>query len=431
MEIDLIADNIDTGQRAFVECKCLREPLSANVIDLLIGKAVRKKVKLAYVFSTSLLGKEAKGVLDELKLNPDKDIPTIAFVGPASLVDMFIDVYDAERSIPDTVASASLIISPHREPFWVLEQQINGIPQRAVLRPLSRALGPSFAEMKDCLVGESLYSGLEFFSDDGQPTIGPTEAVGARSDSEIVTRITVADALDDYRPCRPQDFIGRHGIQKQVWDFLKRVRDDTTGTRILALSGPSGYGKSSIVLKLADRFRNQKWATKFFLYPIDVRSAKGPLFVAKAVRTAFQAAFDDSFIQHDFPTSVDIDSAESILQSESIQLALQLLRDSRRVLVIFFDQFEELFTCTHRRDFSVLAEGTYLVCPFRGGCCSFTWKSLPCGTPRTHCFAGEGSKLLYAAEAIFDAERDDKAMRENRPAAKKAQTCFFVAPFVV
>ena len=33
MEIDLLADNLDTRQRAFVECKFIRDPFSANVID--------------------------------------------------------------------------------------------------------------------------------------------------------------------------------------------------------------------------------------------------------------------------------------------------------------------------------------------------------------------------------------------------------------
>ncbi len=115
MEIDLIADNIDTGQRVFVECKFVHDPLSANVIQLIIGKAVLKNIKTAYLFSTASLGKEAKGVMDELKREGGLDAPKFAFVGPEDIADMFVDIYDAEPRITDniktsSIASATLIV---------------------------------------------------------------------------------------------------------------------------------------------------------------------------------------------------------------------------------------------------------------------------------------------------------------------------------
>jgi Holliday junction resolvase-like predicted endonuclease len=62
MEIDLVADNIDTKQRIFVECKFVQDSLSANVVDSLIGKAVRKQIEAVFLFSTASLGKEAASV---------------------------------------------------------------------------------------------------------------------------------------------------------------------------------------------------------------------------------------------------------------------------------------------------------------------------------------------------------------------------------
>ena len=91
MEIDLLADHLDTNERAFVECKFLSDPFSANVIDLLIGKAVRRNVRIVYLFSTLNPGKEAKGVLDELNAqNNIANTPKLAFVGPDTIVDMFL-----------------------------------------------------------------------------------------------------------------------------------------------------------------------------------------------------------------------------------------------------------------------------------------------------------------------------------------------------
>src|SRR5690606_8697798 len=101
--------------------------------------------------------------------------------------------------------------------------------------------------------------------------------------AEVVSRVATAETILDYRPCKPDDFVGRVGLQKEIWDFLDAVRSRATPTRIVAVVGASGYGKSSLVAKLASRFRNKKWRNRYYLYPVDVRSARGPLFVAEAL----------------------------------------------------------------------------------------------------------------------------------------------------
>ena len=65
-------------------------------------------------------------------------------------------------------------------------------------------------------------------------------------EEEIVTSVGMADGFDDYRPCRPQDFIGRKSTQNKVCDFLERVRNKENTTRIICFRGLSGHGKSSI-----------------------------------------------------------------------------------------------------------------------------------------------------------------------------------------
>lgn len=342
MEIDLIADNVDTSQRVFVECKFVQDPLSANVIDLIIGKAVRKNIKTAYLFSTAPLGKEARGVMDELKQDQRLDAPKLAFVGPEDIAEMFVDIYDAEPDLQkeSKIASATLILTPQLPAFWVLEVHQNGIPQQAILQPVKDNMNLKTEEINKLFEDHSIYQGLELV----YANLPRDERYIKMLDTEeIVTLVPVADSLDDYRPCKPEHFVGRHDVQKNIWDFFELVRQNRTNTRILALSGPSGFGKSSVVLKLAQRFRNQKWMNKLYLYPIDVRSAKGPLFVAKALKTAMQTAIDDGFIRTP-SVNITIESTESFLQSESIQQALNSLQADKRVLVVFFDQFEELFT---------------------------------------------------------------------------------------
>lgn len=158
---------------------------------------------------------------------------------------------------------------------------------------------------------------------------------------EIVSGIVVADDIMDYKPCKPSDFVGRDAIQKELWDYFEAVRNDSTDTRILSLIGASGNGKSSLVAFLSERFRNIKWKNKFFLFPVDVRSARGALFVAEAVVRAFNKAIDEDFIGIEIDFKVE--NIEDITSGKCLKECAQHLKENNKVVVIFFDQFEEVF----------------------------------------------------------------------------------------
>lgn len=105
--------------------------------------------------------------------------------------------------------------------------------------------------------------------------------------------IPVADHWADYRPARPVDFIGRDSLQSDVFDFLEAVRNKTTSTRLIALKGPSGWGKSSTVLKIASRARNVRHRGKYFVFTVDSRAATTGRFPELAVATAVRAAMTE------------------------------------------------------------------------------------------------------------------------------------------
>ena len=347
MEIDLLADHLDTGQRAFVECKFQRDALSATAVDGLIGKAVRRQVPIAYLFSTSSPGKDAKGAIQELKDSPPPGGPVFAFVGPEDIIAMLEDSAVIPPNLLESsprpgFSAATLVVTPFLDPFWVTEEVQQGLPSGATIVSAHNLSSEDRESITALLHDNAMYEGLTLDFPTAPPTDKPKTASTSYED-ELVTPIPFADSLDDYRPCRPRDFVGRNDLQKRIWQFLDLVRDSRTTTRVLALSGPSGFGKSSVVVKTADRFRNKKWSSKYLLYPVDVRSAKGPLFVLKALRAAIQAALEAGFISGELPP-VTIDSTELVLQTPSIQAALQALAEGNRVLVVFFDQFEELLS---------------------------------------------------------------------------------------
>ena len=68
MEIDCLAENPETHQKAYIECKFFHKKLiDSDVIDRLLGKAGRLNVTFAYLFSTTEPGADAKGIIYEEK----------------------------------------------------------------------------------------------------------------------------------------------------------------------------------------------------------------------------------------------------------------------------------------------------------------------------------------------------------------------------
>lgn len=354
MQVDCLAHNPEGHQKAFIECKFKKDPIDSEILDKLLGKAGRLGVTYAYLFSTSPLGGDAKGILyeeeEKLKKDPDKK-PKLVFVSSEEIVQIFIDVKCISLPGLSTknigrVEIITLLISPDQI-LWVAEEIKGGEPCRAIIFPTLpqekvnlQQLSAEFSRLK-------LWEGLEIV--DGTEINNKSEqqiASVLEIDKEVVSQIGVADRIDHYqRPCNPEYFIGRSDLRKNFGDFLTNVRDGQTLTRIVGFSGASGLGKSSLVLRLkADYSQTKKHKNSFYLYHVDVRSAKGPLFVMSAIRSAIQQAIDDGFIE--IPGHVvSIESKEQpLFSSSSAKLVIEKLKSSRRVLVIFFDQFEEIFT---------------------------------------------------------------------------------------
>jgi Holliday junction resolvase-like predicted endonuclease len=344
MEIDLLASHKPSGDQVYVECKFLSSSVSANVIDLMIAQAFRRNIQRIALFSASVLSKEAKGVQEELR--NDRRI-SFSHYGPEALLESLIDSGVApslpENRLLPSVSHATLLVYPDLPYIWLLQDQKDGRPYRIIPYSPLNAFPPSAFEIRDLLNKHEVLEGLpvaDYLEIDSEKKTVPV--VGIREPDEVVGRIAVADTILDYRPCRPKDFVGRLGIQQELWDSLKQVRDKSTSTRLIALVGASGYGKSSLVSKLAERFKNKKWKNKYFLYPVDVRSARGPLFVSEALLQAIKNAIDEGFLT--VAQGLSVSNADNLLSGESISLVLSILEKERKVLVVFFDQFEEVFT---------------------------------------------------------------------------------------
>lgn len=66
------------------------------------------------------------------------------------------------------------------------------------------------------------------------------------------------DDWEDYRPARPEDFVGRKKLIQGIFRYFDAVLDGKTNTRLFSITAPSGMGKSSLILKIASMSHSRR-----------------------------------------------------------------------------------------------------------------------------------------------------------------------------
>jgi hypothetical protein len=357
MQTDIYIKDLDTNETGLIECKFQQESIDAPTIFKLMGQALYKKVNLAYLLSTSALNGKAESVFLEYQEEQNKRYNLVIWSSD-KLAKVFMDLHNIKLPDMDQISShvetITLLVTHQKDFFWVAEEMgESNIPERAIIfsTPKTKSYLNS-EEWKKYFSIHKIWENLEVTV--FNPTvIEPKDKSTNQSIPEVekvtLSKINEADSFDDYhRPSRPEDFFGRLEPQREFWNFVNKVRDEETDLRVISFSGSTGLGKSSLVLKLAsDCQQKPEYKDNFYIYHVDVTSVnqeKATLFVIAVIRKALQDAIDSGFVE--LPNhQVSIESAEPpYFSSQSIQLLIETLRNSRKVIVIFFDQFEEILT---------------------------------------------------------------------------------------
>jgi AAA ATPase domain len=194
-------------------------------------------------------------------------------------------------------------------------------------------------------------------------------------DSAVV-EVEFGESWTDYRPARPEHFVGRAKIQRDVLRFLTAVKIRRSETRVFAIKGDSGIGKSSLVAKLRDRANKSRKPSGVFMFAVDVRAANTRGYVHASLLMALRRAAELGFGTRD-ANSLRVTDVSDPLQSDSIRQFLHECERRKQLLVLVFDQFEELYSKpelfgvfeeARRLMFSAMAAGTNFVL-------GFAWKT--------------------------------------------------------
>lgn len=344
VEVDLLCSEQTTGESVMVECKAYRSTISAEVLTKLYGTVMMKDYGAGWLITTHALGKDAKGLEAEWREKAPEIRRKLVVLPPEKLVPRLIaanTVVDPDQ-IPlgpelKRTGEAYLLLSK-RGNFWALPIIDNetGVAGSVSLHDATNGTA---------ITGATLLAWI-LQTDTTLKTLSPVtiltggQRAKLKAELDNIVSVPMADHWADYRPSRPADFVGRESVQKDIFSLLNQVRSGTTSTRLLALKAPSGWGKSSAVLKVVDKAKGRMNRAKFYIHAVDSRGASTERFPELALVSSLKAAAAAGFLHHDQP--INIGSLASVFGTPSMEAVTRYLADSGKVLCIFFDQFEEL-----------------------------------------------------------------------------------------
>jgi len=351
MEIDVLAKHKINNSTTLVECKAWESTLPSDAISKLLGNIELRKAATGWLFSTGPLSSDAKGIQTEWEERTDSERSKLSFYTSDRIINLLIDAHIIvfpvliKEQIKNLFASSedSTLMVTSIGMFWLIPiMDKESVFTTSVIifnaRTGERINNKDVLEKLKCL--KNSYSSYQWLE-------------GVEVDKKIseqllneyhnIVPVISGDDWTDYRPARPEDFVGRKLLIADIFDYFTDVIEEISSTRLFAIKAPSGMGKSSVVLKIVSMVQNRRMLKKLFIYAVDVRTAMSSRYVEMALKACFEKADSDGFTDMK-NRKIQFTNIASFMQSDSINNTLSYLKSQNKLIVLIFDQFEELFS---------------------------------------------------------------------------------------
>ncbi len=345
-ELDLLCTHKVTNKKIYVECKAHKDNIGSPILRQLLGTVVAFNYTEGWLISTSEFGKDAKGFVEEIAKTEASS--KVAFYYPERVIDALVDasvicrppISQATDSIggSEFLGDWTLWVTKYGL-YWCVYTLEGGAPT-AILVYNART-----GKYIDDEVTIDNLSGLDSsLNNYNIKVISKTKPQIKLSDEPSLPRVIevqTGDSWDDYRPARPKDFVGRDNAQKEIIRFLDQAKTNKDGSRVFAITGNSGLGKSSLIAKLRDRSRNKINKNRYFIYAVDIRGARAPSYILASLLECLHKAQKSNFGDN---IEITVTDPTTPLSSSSIVEYLDSLDQKEQVICLIFDQFEELYS---------------------------------------------------------------------------------------
>jgi hypothetical protein len=356
-EIDLLCNHAVSGRRLIAECKSQRDAVQSAAIDGLFTDVSLHEADEGWLISVGPLGKEAKGKLENIRGRfPGK----YSHVSASYLVEQclrsgYLSDPRTKMQEDQRLSDEVTLILAASGPFWCFERKtedgtateghilvradtLRQVQQPAVLALISESLD-RFADAKWVELSSST-------RDSAEPTY-----------TQPIVELTAGSDWTDYRPSRPEDFIGRATAIDDLIGFISKVREDQTSTRIFGVKARSGWGKSSLILKAADQVN--RTIPQCYFFAVDCRAAVSSDYGHLAVSRGLANARSRGTEFWGLPAALPFSGAP--FEDARVQNGLRALANSRGLVVVVFDQFEEIIHSANRALFARLEQLCYQI----------------------------------------------------------------------
>lgn len=345
MEIDLLAKHKVRKETLYVECKA-KEKVSSTEIRTFAFNTDFKKADSGYFIRTKELEYQAGGLIEEM--GEDERYKNLTFIEPNKVIEILEDAnficLPEKNQIPSNyIITKRILCITYMGDFVIYILSLNTvIPTHFIVfdtKKESNLIDNSIIELLKSKVDE-----IQTLDRLDSQTSDEVLVDIIHDECETISEVQESENWYDYLPASSKHFIGRDKIRTSIFDFFSSVLGKRTKRRVFYLTGKSGWGKSSLVAEIRGRSRNQHYKKKIYAYAADTRSATSQNFVALAFQELIKKARNDGFLENHLLTEpINFTSSLDLLSSTSVKSILDYLEKKNRLLVLIFDQFEDVF----------------------------------------------------------------------------------------
>jgi hypothetical protein len=232
-ELDLLCKHRVNGKTIYVECKAQKDPIPATVLRQLWGTVDCEDYSEGMLISTSDFTKDAKGFIENWKAKHKTKAERLSFYSPEDIVDALKRAsivsqppYEAARQFvkdPDVLGDWTLLLSTYGM-YWCVYTLKSGTPYGVLVYAAS-----SGTHINDEQILKNI-SKLNSTIADYDLNVGIGEGIRITNNHPKrlppIVQVQIGESWNDYRPARPQDFVGRDETQKQILNFLSNANEN-------------------------------------------------------------------------------------------------------------------------------------------------------------------------------------------------------------
>jgi hypothetical protein len=348
MEIDIEGRAALSGVKVYAECKCYDKGIDAPNLQAFFGKYMTKWLSdnlcQGLFIAIPGLNSHAKGFFNENCENR-KEI-TVKLLNEEDVMDAIIysKLIVSHDAVINSVHNYNfelgdwVILYTEKGFFWV--QYIipigAGLPKAIILFDSNAHIINDPTTINYLVELDPEISNFELWKDVKANL--PPEIPSFRDSEDQIVEVKGGSECFEYQfPASPQYFVGRKERLSEINSFVSKVVNKGATSRGILLEGNSGWGKSSLILASVESINK----SGHYAVSIDSRSASSPQFVLKVVDYSLKkfGTFNGAISEALLSSKISgFDGAINKLLDVGKEL-----EKKKKVLVIFFDQFENIF----------------------------------------------------------------------------------------